>query len=300
MKISKSRLSLSILLLLLVYSFSGCTELLGTFEYVGEKDPVTIPKSTHTTVIFDFQFLIGSIDLEIIPNATYLVDVVTRVGVREGSGGTLEDAQGVNTSEIDSETMKVTFSSNDNDYKYDHFIKISGSLLLTIDFIITTGDIKLHLADASSEISSLNLQSTTGSIDLTLLNLGFSDTSPTVELTTGNLDLTLTDLLYEDSTVWLISTTTGNIDLDLTDSFPFSNTTITHQFDISCTTGGLAVLSRFHETIGLKIAADVTTGSITIPGGSSSYSSTNFASSTVKYDFDLSTVTGDITYSTSG
>ncbi|MHA2238441.1 MAG: hypothetical protein ACXAB2_08760, partial [Candidatus Hodarchaeales archaeon] len=93
---------------------------------------------------------------------------------------------------------------------------------------------------------------------------------------------------------------TGGIDLDLTDNFPFSNFTTTHAFDVSCSTGSINIQSRLHLLIGLKITASVSTGTIDLLGGGSPYTSAIFDSSSVKYDFTLSSSTGDITYSTSG
>ena len=55
--------------------------------------------------------------------------------------------------------------------------------------------------------------------------------------------------------------------MDLTDNLPFSTGTLTHSFDITCSTGNVNVLSRFHEDIGFQITASTSTGTVTIPGG---------------------------------
>ncbi|MHA2055340.1 MAG: hypothetical protein ACW99F_17310 [Candidatus Hodarchaeales archaeon] len=157
----KNRFSLSIILLMMIYLFSGCTELLGNFEPAGEKDPITVPKSTYSTLILDVQLGVGSITFEVVPTATYLVDVVNAVSIREGSDGTLADAEEVTSSEIDSATMKIQFDSNDEgirvDYKYDLTIKVGNDTSLQIDFVTATGNIIVNISDNSTTVSSLDL-----------------------------------------------------------------------------------------------------------------------------------------------
>ena len=186
MRISKLGLSFAIILLMFISSLSGCTELSSNFEIAGEKDPVTIPRSTHSEVIFIFQLGLESINLEIISTATYLVDVVNRVSIREGSSGTVADAEAVTFVEFDSDTMEVYFDSNDEDirinYKYDLTIKVASNITLEIDFIVVTGNIATTLSDNDLAISSLDLDSTTGSIDLTLAHLVFLDSIPSIQL----------------------------------------------------------------------------------------------------------------------
>ncbi len=304
MKAFNSRISITIIFLMILYSFSGCTELITNFELAGEKDPVTIAKSTHSILILDVTVGVGSINLESASNATYLVDVVNRVSIREGSDGTLAEAEEVTSTEIDSDTMKIEFDSNDEgirvDYKYDLWIKVGSDISLQINFVDSTGDIDVELADSSLTLSSFDLHSSTGSITVILTDLLFSDSSPIVHLSTGDLDLTLTNIRYASSTTWSTSTSTGDIDLDYTDNLPFSNVTTIHQFEVTCSTGSINVLSRLDQSIGLKIVTSISTGSVTIPGGSSAYTSTNFDSSAVKYDFTLSVSTGDITFISSG
>jgi hypothetical protein len=289
------------MLLLMVSIFSGCTEFATTFELAGEKAPVTISNTTHSALILDFQLGVGEINLEAIPTAASLVDVVTRVSIREGSDGTLEAAEEVTTTSVDTDTFRVDFDSNDQgirgDYKYDFWIKVGVNIDLQINFDVATGDIDTDLADSSLTLSSFDLEATTGTITVLLSNLVFSDPSPSIHSSTGSQTLTFTDLRYASGSSWSILTTTGSIDLDLTDSLPYSNFTTSHTLDISCTTGGISVFSALHELIGLSITASVSTGTISLPGTGSTYTSPNFDTASVRYSFTLASTTGDITFS---
>jgi hypothetical protein len=304
MKSSNSRICLSLLCLLLLNVFSGCTDWVTNFEPVGEKDPVTITKSTHSVLIIKVQLGIGSINLEAVPTASYLVDVVTTVSIREGSGGTLENAEEVTSTEVDLDTMKITFDSNDVgiqvDYKYDLWIKVGSNITLQLDFNAATAVIDVDLEDSDITLSSLSLIATTGSISLTLTDLLFIDSTPTVESTTGDQTFIFTNIRYMLSTSWDIATTTGMITFDLTDNLPLSNLTKVHTFDTTATTGNIIVGSDFHQDIGLSISASASTGTITLPGGLDHYTSSNYDSSLVKYDFELNTSTGSITFSSNG
>ncbi len=301
MKPSYLKISLSMILLLMVPLFSGCTEFGTTYKIAGEKPIVTISNTTHSTLVLDFQLAVGEINLEAIPTASYLVDVVTRVSIREGSDGTLEASEEVTTTSVDTDTLRVQFDSNEQgprvDYKYDFWIKVGGNLTLDIMFDVTTGEIDTDLADASLTLSSFDLEATTGTIDVSLSDLLLSDVSPSIHSTTGSQTLIFSDLHYTSSTAWSISTITDSIDLDLTDSLPFSNSTVSLSFEVSCTTGDITVDSTFHELVGFSITASVVTGTISLPDTGSSYTSINFDTALVKYSFVLTATTGDITFS---
>ncbi len=59
MLISNKRISFSIIISMLIYAFSDCTDLIAKYEYIGEKESVSIPKSSHSTIILDFQLSVG-------------------------------------------------------------------------------------------------------------------------------------------------------------------------------------------------------------------------------------------------
>jgi len=142
------------------------------------------------------------------------------------------------------------------------------------------------------------MESSTGDISLNLGNLAFSDSTPMVSSSTGNQQLSFSNLNYSTSTTWDISVSTGTVDLTIAAGAPNTDT-MTHSFVIGGSTGAIAVSTSLHEDYGVKIVASVSTGTISIPGGGTSYTSANFNTANQKYDFDLTTSTGDITYSSS-
>ncbi|MHA2202981.1 MAG: hypothetical protein ACW991_04775, partial [Candidatus Hodarchaeales archaeon] len=97
---------------------------------------------------------------------------------------------------------------------------------------------------------------------------------------------------------WDVSTSTGDIDLTISaDDAPNSNPRV-YAFNLDTSTGDLTVKMTLHADYGLQAIASVSTGTITVPGGGESYTSTNYASAAQKYDLDLSASTGDIKVST--
>ncbi len=298
----KKRILSITLLLVSIIIISGCTINGFYFEYVGDKDPVTVPQDSHKNIILDFSVGVGSITLKDNPSADYLAYITNEVSIRERSGKKLEDAKEASYSEVDSSTMKIQFDSEDEgiqvDYQYDLTITVSINISLQIDFHTTTGTIDIELTGESITINTLHMESSTGNISLTLDNVAFSDSTPIVGSSTGNQELSLSNLNYSKSTTWVIYVPIGNIDLTIVAGVP-STDTMTHSFGIDGASGSITVLASLHDDYGLRIVASVSTGTITIPGGGTSYTSTNFNTANQKYDFDLTTSTGDITYSSS-
>jgi hypothetical protein len=177
MKSTNQIFKISIILLLLISFLSGCLESGVVYELAGEKAAITIPKSTYSTLVLDVRLNVGSINLLTIPSASYFVDVITTVSIRQGSNGTLEAAQSGSVQALSTDILKLGFDSNDidsePDYKYDLWINVGGNITLDIKFFITTGDIHTTIDDSDSTVSSLKLNSTTGSIDLALGNVFF-------------------------------------------------------------------------------------------------------------------------------
>ena len=254
----------------------GCTVPTVNFGYAGDKDPVIVPKSTYTTVILDFQLGVGSIILEVNPSATDLVHVTNKVSIREGSDGSIAEAEEVSSSEIDSETMKIQFDSQDEglqvDYKYDIIIRVANNISLQIDLRASTGAISTSISDATVTINSLDLDSSTGSISLTLTAVQFSDPTPKVASSTGNQVITLTNVNYTTSTTWSISISTGIVDLGIINTNNPSNVSMTQKFNIDGSTGDLIVNADLHQDYGLKITTSISTGNVNIPGDGESYS----------------------------
>jgi len=300
MKASHLRISFPIVLLVLISVLSGCTVPFGNFKYAGDKSPVTIAKSTHTTLILDLQISVGSITFEVDSTASYLVNVVNKVSIREGSDDTLAEAKEVTSSEIDSDTMQISFDSQDSglttNYKYDLIINVSNNIELQLNLLVTTGDIDVNLQDSTVTVSVLDVVITTGVLTFSIADVTLTDSSPTLQTTTGDQELAILNVHSTVSTLWSIFTTTGTINVDFTDNPPTSSSSLTHSFTIDVTTGDIDIISDLHQDVGLKITASVSTGTITLPGGSTSYTSSNFASSNLKYDFSLETTTGDIKF----
>ncbi|MHA2331618.1 MAG: hypothetical protein ACXAEU_06305 [Candidatus Hodarchaeales archaeon] len=273
---------------------------IGIFKYAGDKDPVTVPKSTHTTVILDFHISVGSITLEVNSGADYLVHVTNEVSIREGSGAELADAEEVTHSEVNADKMNVVFDSNDVDilvdYEYDITIKVNNNITLQINFEASTGDLTTTISDTTIIISSLEMATSTGSISLTLGAVEFSESSPTLSTSTGGQTITLTNINYTTSTIWGITLSTGNANVDITDTNSPNNDTMTQKFNISGSTSKITVATDLHQDFGVKITATTSIGDITLPGGGESYTSSNYSSANQKYDFDLDTSTGDITF----
>lgn len=289
----------SFILLIGIATLSGCTIPLG-FEYAGDKDPVTVPQGTHTTVLFDFKVGVGTITLEVNPTANYLAYIENEVSIREGSGATLDDAEEVSFSEQNTEIMNVQFDSKDElievDYSYDLKIKVCKNITLQIDLQGSVSEITITITDATIVISSLDIETSTGNIEVKLGNTQFSDPSPIIGSSTGNHDIILTNLNLTTSTSWGISASTGGVELDLTNTIKPGADPMDHSFNISTSTGSIAVDADLHQDYGLKIATSKSTGDVTIPGGEESYTSTNYPTAIQKYDFDLSASTGDITF----
>ncbi len=302
--LSKFKFTLILSCLLFLLTLSGCTDFFpAKYEPAGEKDPVTIAKSTYSTLIVDIDLNVGAIHLNVIPTATYLVDVVTAVFIREGSGGTLAEAQEVSSSEIDTDTMRIAFDSADDnirvDYKYILTINIGNNISLNINCVTTTGEVTADFSDSTVEISAFYLEATTGSISLTMSEVLISDSSPTVKTTTGEQVAILTNLQYASATTWSISSTTGSLDLDLTENVPRNLTGVTtHIFNLECTTGSVDVLADLEQTTGIQVSTEITTGNIDLPGGGSSFTSDSFATALLKYVFNLQTTTGSISFTT--
>jgi len=115
----KKRIISITLLLISIIMISGCTIPGFNFEYVGDKDPVTVPQNSHTNIILEFSIGVGSINLNENPSADYLAYITNKVSIREGSGKQLEGAKAVSHSEVDSNTIKIQFDSEDEGIQVD-------------------------------------------------------------------------------------------------------------------------------------------------------------------------------------
>ncbi|MFX1506920.1 MAG: hypothetical protein ACFFDC_12520 [Promethearchaeota archaeon] len=286
------------LLLFTLISLSGCTVPIMNFEYAGDQTPINLYMGSYNGVIFDFKLSVGSITLETNPT-TENFSVTNKISIREGSNAQLEEAEEVSYEFTFGMKHQFRFDSKDEtgdvDYKYDIVVKVPTKSRLEINFKVTTGDISLTISDPTIVITSLDLVSTTGSLTVALEDVGFDDPTVKIDTTTGSLDLTLTSLNYTMAVTWDASTTTGDINLTISAADAPSSPSRVYTFNLAITTGDLTVTTTLHADYGLQAAASVATGTISLPGGGESYTSSNYASAAQKYDFDLSVSTGDIT-----
>jgi hypothetical protein len=304
---------LSLILFVVVCLFSGCTDTLVTFESVGAKDPVTVPRSTHTNILLIFNVNIGSITLEVNPTATYLAYIENEVSIREGSGGTLADAEEVSYTELDAVTMRIKFNplieALQDDYQYDITINVANNVTLELTtFKVTTGTISIDISDNDNDddnsitILDLNLETTTGSISLELDGIEMSDLSPTVTTTTGDQSIDIVNVDFSLFVEWSITVTTGDVNFCLTEfRYPPEDISEIYEFDIECTTGSILaiiVLGSNSGEYGLALDASTITGNIIVEDTQQDspyeYVSTNFDSVDLRYEFNLRTTTGEI------
>ena len=151
-------------------------------------------------------------------------------------------------------------------------------------------------------IELFDLSSTEGTISCTLTEMEFSDPFPTIKGSGGVMNLDIYGLQYLTSIAWDIRNV-GGINLDVKDNFQFSNESRTHTFDIEDETGDVRVLVDLYPDYGLRVETsrlgdeeERQLGVVTIPGGGDTFTSNNFDSANIKYDFDISVWYSDITF----
>jgi hypothetical protein len=295
------RIILLIFLFGIIASLSGCTIPSEKFEYIGAKEPVIIPEKNFTVIILDFLVSVGGFTLEINPDAEYLIYVECKILVREGSNAALEKAKNVTYIKYDVDTMKIQFSSDDIgkqvDYGYNFSIKMNNNITLDmLSRIRSIGDISIK-ADSTINITGLGLTTKKGSISLKLAHSHLSATS-IISTSIGKIEIVLQNMSFSLFDSWDISTSTGDVKLNLTNTNIPGINRIRQIYEINSVIGDIYVGTDLHQDYGLEITAGVVTGTITIPGGGETYTSANWITSIHKFEFDLWTETGDITFST--
>ena len=295
------RIILLIFLFGIITSLSGCTIPSEKFEYIGAKEPVIIPEGNYTTVTLDFLISVGGFTLEINPDAEYLIYVECKVSVREGSNATLEKAKNATYSKYDMDTMKIQFNSDDIgkqvDYGYNFTIKVKNNITLDVTSRIRAiGDISVNV-DSKINITGSGVSTKRGSISLELAH-SYLSSFAIITTSTGNIDIILQNMSFSQLDSWDISTSTGDVKLDLTNINKPGTNRIKQIFEVNCVIGDIYVGADLHQDYGLEITTGVVTGTITIPGGGETYTSANWITSIHKFEFDLWTETGDITFLT--
>ena len=186
---------------------------------------------------------------------------------------------------VDAGTGSVAFDTNAIDY-----LNIEGLFLES-----GTGTLSLDLSGSlNTSIQEMYLDTGTGSILADLgLNTSLNSSSVMLETGTGTITLSYEDLIVFDDFTWILDTGTGSINLAITQNtiLPIVYETV---IDASTGTGSIGVIINLNPAIGLKVAADVGTGSTDIFGSSNNFESANYDTANNTYNLLLHTGTGSV------
>lgn len=302
-KMSKNSFNKWILIVPLFISiilFSGCIaqrSIIRNYDYLGEKE-VIVPNDWSVCQL-EVENSVGEVSVETTEMAVdYVLQAKIIVYGRAGKGS-VEEANTVTFNENTDKSVFVEFNSEwkdpliDNPYAYDLQITVRTDISLELSIDVSTGKININLTDLA--ITTLNLEASTGEIDVELTELSLSDPNPTIITSTGRITARLTQIKYETAqTTWRSTTSTGEIHYTLVQTT--TDDQGTRVFAFTVTTGAITIETTLPEEYGVNIATDTTTGDISIPGGGKSYTSPDYASASVQYEFDLETTTGQIKF----
>ena len=280
----------------------GCVGQLGTYSQLGEKE-VTVPTQVPfnwSTVRMDLQTSSGEIIIQMAPDtADYFIKTVITVKGRNGEGS-VEDANTMTYEAVSDDVVAVELDSDwheivqNNPYAYDLEISIKKGVKLELNIEVSSGNIEVVLTEI--EIAMLEVDVSSGNLEFELSNMDFSATFPKITTSSGSITAHLADVSYlTTQTDWKMSCSSGNIAVTLQQTI--TNTPGTRVFDLHSSSGSVTVDTTLPSDYGVNIDAHASSGSITIPGDGESYTSSNFASATTKYEFELDTSSGNIKFS---
>ncbi len=289
-----------ILLFISIIFLSGCIAqrgIIDNYSYLGDAE-VTVPND-WTTCKLTVVNSIGKIDVKMAPNtADYLVQATIGVYGRDGEGSVAE-ANTMTYIEESADTVLVSFTSDwketvlNTPYNYDIEIYIRPKINLEIIVDNSTGSVNVELTDLTIQI--FNVENTTGETIVNLSKVDISAVIASIDVSTGKVDVSLTDISYSiDQNKWNIEASTGQIYVNIEQST--GATQGTRRFDISCSTGEIDIKTNLPDTYGVKVSADTTLGSISIPGSGKIYTTSYFDTASEKYNFNLESTTGSITF----
>jgi len=271
----------------------------GAFTLIGETD-YTYASTANLNLTLTIDNTVGSVDVEYDDTLTSLLEA--RLEFWGRSEATIADAKNFTSTITDKITISfdsgvVTWQwGNKSAFYQKLFIKINPDAIAEYSLTVTTGSVTLNFDSLTeSEITMLDVDVTTGSVDVDFGDNTFLNTSTvSLETTTGSVDVISQEVKFVDDIVWTIKTTTGSIDLTVDQvAIPSDNYIAT--FNVDTTTGSIDLLYTLAETdFGIRITAQTTTGSITLPGGGNLYESNGYSGELIKYIFDLDTTTGSI------
>lgn len=272
----------------------------GAFTLIGETD-YTYASTANLNLTLTIDNTVGSVEVENDDTLTSLMEA--RLEFWGRSEATIADAVNFTSSTaggkvaLSFDSGDVTWQWGDKDAFYQKlFVKINPDAIAEYNIIVTTGSVTLNFdSSTESEITMLDVDVTTGSVTADFGDNTFLNTSTvSLETTTGSIDVYSQEVKFVDDIVWTIETTTGSIDLTVDQvAIPTDNYIAT--FNVGTTTGSIDLLYTLAETdFGIRITAQTTTGSITLPGGGNLYESSGYSGELIKYIFDLDTTTGSI------
>ncbi|NPE09839.1 MAG: hypothetical protein GNW80_16285, partial [Asgard group archaeon] len=270
----------------------------GAFKLIGETD-YTYASTANLNLTLTIDNTVGSVEVENDDTLTSLMEA--RLEFWGRSEATIADAVNFTSSTaggkvaLSFDSGDVTWQWGDKDAFYQKlFVKINPDAIAEYNIIVTTGSVTLNFdSSTESEITMLDVDVTTGSVTADFGDNTFLNTSTvSLETTTGSIDVYSQEVKFVDDIVWTIETTTGSIDLTVDQvAIPTDNYIAT--FNVGTTTGSIDLLYTLAETdFGIRITAQTTTGSITLPGGGNLYESSGYSGELIKYIFDLDTTTG--------
>lgn len=272
----------------------------GAFTLIGETN-YTYSSTANLNFTLTIDNTVGSVEVENDDTLTTLMEA--RLEFWGRSEATIANAVNFTSSTaggkvaLSFDSGDVTWKWGDKDAYYQKlFVKINPDAIAEYNLTVTTGSVNLNFDSLTeSEIRMLDVLVTTGSVHADFGDNTFLNTS-TVSLgtTTGSLEVISQEVKFVDDITWTIETTTGSIDLTV-DQVAIPADTYTATFNVGTTTGSIDFLYTLDELdFGVRITAQTTTGSITLPGGGNLYESSGYSGEPIKYIFDLVTITGSI------
>ena len=274
----------------------------GPYEYLGE-NTFTYESTDQLNVTLDIYNEVGAVNINYNDSMTDLFSAKISIYGREkadittAANFTVEELVSKIIFTFDSGTLNIgnPFDKTQKYYVLD--ISIHENATLVYDIETTTGAINADFdSTKNTTIYAIDFLSTTGSIDLDFgANTTLETNEVNIELTTGSISFDALDVYYTGNTTFNLISTTGSIDLAVSQLSNIPDFNYTLDFNVEVTTGNIDLLYNTNAAIiGIKIDAMTSTGSITLPGGGSSFETPGYDLRGIKYYFDLSTTTGNI------
>lgn len=300
--------------LLTILMLSGCTTPKPSENYSNgvAQEPLTILRGDYNSVILDFKVNRGSVGLY--RNESYtnhssptmtLVHVESMVSTREGSGAQIEDALTPTYTEISSQVLKISFQDNSTeylaDYEYILQIYVCNFIILDVNISITSlGELNLDFTNPGLILTGFSVYTANGPIDGGIGSGLLLDPTPFIQTEEGEIDLSI-GVTYNQSVTWTIKNPgIGGIDLVVSDDLFEASGSRYIIYNIEGNQNPVRIISSLLSETGLQInttfSSEDGNGVVSIPGGGTTYTSSNFQSAAVKYSFIITVRNADITF----